>query len=149
MNVELRKVLLVEDSPHDAELALEALAASPLANQVDHVHDGAEALDYVHRRGAWAQRTPGDPCVILLDLKLPKVDGLQVLRELKGHPALRLIPVVVLTSSKEDRDLAESYALGANAYVVKPVDFEGFTAAVRQIGLFWAVLNEVPERTGG
>jgi CheY-like chemotaxis protein len=149
MNVELKKILLVEDNPNDAELTLEVLGSHGLANQVDHVHDGEEALDYLRCGGQYTGRRGGAPCVVLLDLKLPKVSGLEVLREAKGDAQLRTIPVVVLTSSREERDLVESYRLGVNAYVVKPVDFPSFTNAVRALGMFWAVLNEVPTRSRG
>lgn len=143
MIVDLQRVLLVEDSPEDAELTLTALQ-NLLKNRVEWVRDGAEALEYLEKRGAHAGRPAGNPCVILLDLKLPKVDGLEVLRYVKGSEALRTIPIVVLTSSREDRDLAESYRLGANAYVVKPVDFHAFADAVRTLGMFWAIVNEPP-----
>jgi CheY-like chemotaxis protein len=145
---DLRRILLVEDNPHDVEMTLAALEASHLANEVVVVRDGAEALDYLHRRNAYADRTPEHPVVVMLDLKMPKVDGLEVLREVRADPALRLIPVVMLTSSKEERDLVESYRLGANAYVVKPVDFARFADAIREIGVFWAVLNVTPFGTG-
>ena len=141
---ELKRILYAEDSPADVELTLAALAEHKLANEVVVVGDGAEALDYLQRRGAFAQRPPGNPAVVLLDLKMPKVDGLEVLRALKGDDALRAIPVVILTSSREERDLVESYRLGANAYVVKPVDFEQFVTAVKEVGMFWAVVNEPP-----
>ncbi len=144
MIVELRRILLVEDSPNDAELTLEVLGESGLANQVDRVQDGEEALDYLFRRGRYAGRADGHPCVVLLDLKLPKVGGIEVLRVVKADERLKTIPVVVLTSSREERDLVESYRLGVNAYVVKPVEFEAFAAAVRELGMFWAILNESP-----
>lgn len=140
----LPRILLVEDSAIDAELALRALASSNLANEVLHVRDGAEALDFLYRRGAFAHHGTSQPAVILLDLKMPKVDGLEVLRQIKSDPALKAIPVVVMTSSREERDLVESYASGVNAYVVKPVKFESFMEAMQQIGKFWAVLNEPP-----
>jgi CheY-like chemotaxis protein len=140
----LKRILLVEDSPRDAELALNALEAHQLANEVVHVRDGAEALDYLYRRGAFAGRSDGQPALVLLDLKLPKVDGLEVLRQLKADPDLKIIPVVMMTSSREERDLLRSYQLGVNAYVVKPVKFHDFIEAVKQIGAFWAVVNEVP-----
>lgn len=144
MTVRMRRILLVEDDPRDAELTLEALATHNLANRVDRVGDGDEALDYLRRRGRYAGRPDDDPVVVLLDLKLPKVSGLEVLREVKGDERLRTTPVVVLTSSREDRDLVESYRLGVNAYVVKPVDFQEFVGAVQELGLFWALLNEPP-----
>lgn len=141
---ELRRILFVEDDPHDQELALVALGEYNLANEVVVVHDGEEALDYLYCRGDYKMRFAGDPAVVLLDLKLPKVNGLEVLRQIKGDEQLRDIPVVVLTSSREDTDLAECYNLGVNAYVVKPVDFQQFVQAVKQIGAFWAVVNEPP-----
>jgi len=141
---EFKRILLAEDSAQDVELTLAALAEHKLTNQVVVVGDGVEALDYLYRRGAYEGREDGNPAVILLDLKLPKLDGLKVLRQLKGDEALRSVPVVVLTSSREERDLVESYRLGVNSYVVKPMDFAQFVAAVKQIGLFWAVVNEPP-----
>ena len=142
--MELNRILLAEDNPNDAELTLAALDRHKLANRVQVVRDGAETLDYLYRRGAFAGRTDAQPVVILLDLKMPRVDGLEVLRQLKTDPDLRTIPVVVLTSSQEDRDLAEAYALGANAYVVKPVEFEKFVDVVQRVGLFWALVNTPP-----
>ena len=143
----LKRILLAEDSTRDAELALDALAANSLANEVVHVRDGAEALDYLYRRGEFAGLPAGQPAVVLLDLKMPKVDGLEVLREMKSDPQLKLIPVVVMTSSREEGDLLSSYELGVNAYVVKPLKFQEFVEAVRQIGSFWAVINEPPPGT--
>jgi len=143
----LKRILLVEDSPRDAELTLHALAAHNLANEVLHLHDGAEALDYLHRRGEFSGRANGNPAVVLMDLKMPKVDGLEVLRQMKGEPGLATIPVVVMTSSREDRDLQAAYRLGVNAYVVKPVKFKEFVDAVKQVGAFWAILNEPPPGT--
>lgn len=140
----LRRILLVDDDSHDVELALLALAEYRLANEVDVVGDGEEALDYLNRRGSYATRTTGNPAVILLDLKMPKVDGLEVLRNIRANRELRLIPVVILTSSREERDLVEGYSMGVNAYVVKPVDFQQFMDAIKQIGAFWAVVNEAP-----
>jgi two-component system response regulator len=140
----LKTILLVEDDPNDVELTLEALAEYRVANEVMVLHDGAEALDYLYRRGRFEDRAGGSPAVVLLDLKMPKVDGLTVLKTIKGDPALKSVPVVILTSSREERDLVESYALGVNAFVVKPVDFAQFSDAVRRIGYFWAVLNERP-----
>ena len=140
----LKRILLVDDSPRDIELALSALQTHNLANEVIALRDGAEALDYLYRRGEFAQRPHGDPAVILLDLKMPKVDGIEVLRQIKAHPALRMIPVVVMTSSREEQDLLNSYQLGVNAYVVKPVKFQAFVEAVQQLGAFWAVINEPP-----
>ena len=143
----LKRILLVEDSPLDAEMAIAALAEYRLANEVCHVRDGAEALDNLYRRGDFAGRTNGQPAVVMLDLKMPKVDGLEVLRQIKGDPALRLIPVVVMTSSREEQDLVKSYQLGTNGYVVKPVKFQEFVEAVKQVGAFWAILNEPPPGT--
>lgn len=142
MNV--KRILLAEDNPEDVELALAALGEIHLANEVVVVGDGAEALDYLRRAGKYALRGGEIPAVMLLDLKMPKVDGLQVLREVKSDPVLKTLPVVIMTSSREERDLVESYHLGANAYVVKPVDFAQFVASVRQVGLFWAVVNQPP-----
>jgi CheY-like chemotaxis protein len=140
----LKPILLVEDNPHDLELALIALEKSQLANEVIVVRDGAEALDYLHSRGDWAERVQGNPAVVLLDLKLPKVDGLEVLREIRNVLHLRALPVVMLTSSREEQDLVRSYELGVNAYVVKPVEFKEFVRAISDLGVFWAVLNEPP-----
>jgi len=149
MVVKLRRILLVEDNPNDAELTLEALAEHNLANDVVQVKDGAEALDYLFHRGKYADCQDGDLAVILLDLKLPKVDGLEVLRVIKSDKKLKFIPVVVLTSSREEQDLIESYRLGVNAYVVKPVNFYEFMGAVRELGAFWAIVNEPPPSTPG
>jgi two-component system response regulator len=140
----LKRILLVEDSPRDAELILNALEAHQLANQIVHVRDGVEALDYLYRRAEFAGRSDDRPALLLLDLKLPKVDGLEVLRQIKGDPTLRMIPVVMMTSSREEQDLLDSYQLGVNAYVVKPLKFQDFVEAVKQVGGFWAVINEVP-----
>lgn len=142
------RILLAEDSAQDVELTLSALAENNLSNSVDVARDGAEALDYLFRRGAHAARRSGDPVLILLDLKMPRVDGLEVLRAVKSDPRLRLIPVVVLTSSREEQDVVRSYELGVNAYVVKPVEFDKFVAAVRELGLFWMLLNEPPPGRG-
>ena len=141
---ELGRILMVEDDPRDVELTLTALAEYNLANEVVVTRDGAEALDYLHSRGRFAGRANGNPAVLLLDLKLPKVDGLQVLKEIRSDEKLRLIPVVVLTSSREERDLVASYRLGVNAYVVKPVDFHEFVNAIKELGVFWAVVNQPP-----
>ncbi len=140
----LKCILLVDDSPRDTELALDALGQHHLANKIVTLRDGAEALDYLYRRGPFAGRTGGQPAVVLLDLKMPKVDGLEVLRQMKSDPQLKLIPVVVMTSSREEQDISKSYQLGVNAYVVKPLDFHEFTDAVEQVGAFWAILNESP-----
>ena len=144
MLTNLRRILLAEDSANDVELTLAALSEHRLANQVDVVRDGAEALDYLYRRGAFAERPPGNPAVMLLDLKMPRVNGLDVLRTIKADPALQTVPVVMLTSSREEGDLIRSYELGVNAYVVKPVDFGDFMTAVRRLGGFWALVNEAP-----
>lgn len=143
----LKRILLVDDSPRDTEMALHALEAHNLANEVTTLRDGAEALDYLYRRGEFAGRPKGLPAVILLDLKMPRVDGLEVLRQIKSDPKLKVIPVVVMTSSREEPDLVKSYELGVNAYVVKPVKFEEFVEAVKQLGAFWAILNERPPGT--
>jgi len=140
----LKRILFVDDSPRDTILALEALEDHHLANEVVALRDGAEALDYLYRRGVFAERDTFQPAVILLDLKMPKVDGLEVLRQIKSDPDLKVIPIVVMTSSKEEADIVLSYQLGVNAYVVKPVRFQDFVAAVTNIGVFWAVLNEPP-----
>jgi CheY-like chemotaxis protein len=140
----IRRILLAEDSAKDIELTLAALDEHHLANEVDVVRDGAEAWDYLARQGKHATRPTGVPVVVLLDLKMPKVDGLEVLRRMRADDGLRSVPVVMLTSSREERDLMESYRLGVNAYVVKPVDFSEFIGAVKNLGLFWAVLNEPP-----
>lgn len=147
--MEAKEILLAEDDPRDIELTLAALEAHNLANKVIVVRDGAEALDYLYRQGEYGDRPVGHPLVVLLDLKMPKVDGLEVLRQVKGDPALRTIPVVVLTSSCQDQDIVESYNLGVNAYVVKPVAFDRFVEMVKQLGLFWVVINESPPGTVG
>jgi CheY-like chemotaxis protein len=141
---ELKHILLAEDNPNDVELALEALSENNLANEVVVVNDGEEALDYLFCRGEFENRSTGNPAVILLDLKMPKIDGLEVLSVVRKEESLRSVPVVMLTSSREESDLVESYRLGVNAYVVKPVNFQQFTKAVSIIGLFWAVINEPP-----
>jgi len=140
----LKRILLAEDDPNDVELALSALAEYHLVNEIVVARDGVEALDYVYRRGSFANHPAGNPAVILLDLKMPRLDGLQVLRQLKSDEQLRLIPIVILTSSRESQDLAECYRLGVNAYVVKPVRFSEFIEAIKSIGMFWALVNEPP-----
>ena len=140
----LGRILMVEDDAKDVELTLTALEEYNLANEVVVVHDGAEALDYLYYRGPFQMRAGDNPAVILLDLKLPLVDGLEVLKQIKSDEKLRMIPVVVLTSSKEETDMVASYKLGVNAYVVKPVDFHEFVNAIRELGVFWAVINEPP-----
>jgi CheY-like chemotaxis protein len=141
---DLKPILLVEDSPNDIELTLAALEENHLANEVVVVRDGVEALDYLYHRDVFKLRGRGNPAVVLLDLKLPKVDGLEVLQTLKEDPDLKCVPVVMLTSSREEQDLARSYNLGVNAYVVKPVDFGEFVGSIKELGLFWAVVNEPP-----
>jgi two-component system response regulator len=141
---ELRPILLVEDSPVDAEMTIDALRESRVANPIVHVEDGVDALDYLHARGSFEGRSDGNPVVVLLDIKMPRLDGIEVLREIRGDAALRALPVVILSSSREERDLAASWDLGVNAYVVKPVDAGQFFDAVRTLGQFWAVMNETP-----
>ena len=143
---EFRQILLAEDDTKDVELTLAALEEHNLANEVVVVNDGAEALDYLYRRGKFALRADNHPAVVVLDLKMPKVDGLEVLRTIKNDDDLKTIPVVVLTSSREEKDLVESYKLGVNAYVVKPVDFQQFILAVKEVGAFWGVVNATPPR---
>ena len=143
MNTITKRILLAEDDPNDVELTMTALSDHGLGGEVDIVGDGAEALDYLFHRGKYAQKM-GLPAVVLLDIKMPKVDGVDVLRQIKADAELRVIPVVMLTSSREERDLFESYQLGANAFVVKPVNFAAFVDAVKQVGAFWAVVNEPP-----
>ncbi|SHL22826.1 response regulator [Phytopseudomonas punonensis] len=140
----LKPILLVEDNPHDLELTLIALERSQLANDVIIMRDGAEALDYLFRRGDHADRLPGNPAIMMLDLKLPKIDGLEVLKVVRDSPELRSIPIVMLTSSREGPDLQRAYELNVNAYVVKPVEFKAFVSAISDLGVFWAVLNEPP-----
>jgi CheY-like chemotaxis protein len=140
----LKRILLVEDNVNDIEMTLAALEENRLANEVVVVRDGEEALDYIYRRGVFKLRAEGNPAVVLLDLKLPKVDGLEVLEKLKTDPAMKALPVVMLTSSREEKDLVKSYNLGVNAYVVKPVDFHEFVNALKELGLFWAVINQPP-----
>jgi CheY-like chemotaxis protein len=137
-------ILLAEDNPNDVELTLEALASHNLANRVTVARDGVEALEYLRGEGAFAGRPQGLPAVVLLDIKMPRKDGLEVLREIRGDPVLSRLPVVILTSSREEQDIITSYDLGVNAYVVKPVDFQSFIAAVEHLGVFWALINERP-----
>lgn len=144
MLAELKRILLAEDNDNDLELTLAALESHHLANEIVVVRDGAEALDYLFRRGAHADAPIAPPALVLLDIKMPKVDGIEVLRQIKTDPHLKLTPVVMLTSSREEADLIRSYELGVNAYVVKPVEFADFMEAVRQLRGFWAVVNEVP-----
>jgi len=140
----IKKILLVEDNENDIELTLNALQECRLSNEVQAVRDGAEALDFMYYRNKFKDREEGVPCVILLDLKMPRVDGIEVLRALKGDANLRHVPIVMLTSSREERDLVLSYDLGVNAFVVKPVDFSQFVQAIRNLGMFWAIINEPP-----
>lgn len=140
----LKRILLAEDDPRDVELALQGLREKGLANEIQVVNDGEAALDYLYRRGAWAGREVGHPALILLDLKMPLVSGLEVLETMRQDPDLQRIPVVVMTSSREEADLSRAYELGCNAYVVKPVDFRSFVDAVSAVGLFWAVVNQPP-----
>ena len=141
---ELRRILIVEDDPRDVELTLTALDEHKLANEVVITRDGKEALDYLYCREQFASRPEENPAVILLDLKLPKVDGLEVLQQIRSDERLKMIPVVVLTSSHEEKDLLATYQLGVNAYVVKPVDFQEFVNAVKELGMFWAIINQPP-----
>ncbi len=145
---ELRPILLVEDDANDVELTLTALAQHNLANKIVVLRDGAAALDYLYHRGEYQHRTESQPVVVLLDLKMPKVNGLDVLKQMKADEQLRLVPVVMLTSSREERDLVASYQLGVNAYVVKPVSFAEFVTAIQNLGIFWALVNEPPPDAG-
>jgi two-component system response regulator len=142
--VELRKILLVEDNADDVELTVRALRENHIANQIIVARNGEEAIDYMFRKGAYAKREETMPALVLLDLKLPKIDGFEVLRQLRSNPHTKLVPVVVLTSSKEEKDMTDSYSLGANSYVRKPIDFDQFTEAAKTLGLYWLVLNEPP-----
>ena len=142
--VEIRTILFAEDNPRDVELTLEALGDHNLTNNVIVVRDGVETMDYLRCEGKYKQRKPGNPAVLLLDIKMPRMDGIEVLRAIRNDNKLKMLPVVMLTSSREEQDLIKSYELGVNAYVVKPVDFKEFIEAVKQIGVFWAVINEVP-----
>jgi two-component system response regulator len=143
---DIRTILLVEDSLADAEMALDALAGANLANPVVHLEDGVDCLDYLYCRGEWANREPIDPAVVLLDIKMPRMSGLEVLTQLRADDRFRRVPVVILSSSREESDLARSWDIGANAYVIKPVDVDQFFEAVRTLGQFWAVLNQGPEQ---
>lgn len=146
--IKLNKILLVEDNTHDVELIVETLMEYQIVNEIEVVTDGAEALDFLYHRDKFNARPAINPDLIILDLKLPKVDGIEVLKSIKGDPKTRSIPVVVFTSSREDRDLNDCYALGVNAYVVKPVGFKEFNEAIRRLGLFWAFTNETPLKSG-
>ncbi len=143
----LKRILLVEDNERDVELTLAALEEHNLANEVVVARDGAEALDYLYQRGKYSDRVDGLPAVVLLDLNMPKVDGMEVLQRMKIDPVLKQVPVVMVTSSRVEQDLVRSYELGVNAYVVKPVDFQKFIESIRQIGFFWAIINEAPPST--
>jgi DNA-binding response OmpR family regulator len=145
----LKRILLVEDDPRDVELILEALAEYNLANEVIVAGDGEEALDYLYCRGNFKTRPESNPAVVLLDLKLPKVSGMELLKQIRSDEKLKMTPVIILTSSREDKDWIESYKLGVNAYVVKPVNFHAFVDAVKDIGAFWAVVNEPPPGSVG
>jgi two-component system response regulator len=141
----IRTILLVEDSQADAEMAMDALREANLVNPVVHLEDGVDCLDYLYARGAWADRERLDPAVVLLDIKMPRMNGLDVLTQMRADERMRRIPVVILSSSREESDLARSWDLGVNAYVIKPVDVDQFFEAVRTLGQFWAVLNQAPE----
>ena len=143
---DIRTILLVEDSLADAEMAMDALAEANLANPVIHLEDGVDCLDYLYCRGEWSGREPLDPAVVLLDIKMPRMSGLEVLTHLRQLERFRRVPVVILSSSREESDLARSWDIGANAYVIKPVDVDQFFEAVRTLGQFWAVLNQGPEQ---
>ena len=143
---EIRRLLLVEDNSRDVELTLVAFEENHLANIVDVARDGVEALDYLYRRGKFADRPAGDPAVVLLDIKMPRLNGLEVLRQIKSDPQFKGLPVVMFTSSREEPDLRECYALGANAYIVKPLEFSQFVAAAKHVGTFWVILNERPSQ---
>ena len=147
--MEAKPILLADDDAKDVELTLLALTEHNLANKVVVARDGVEALDYLYRRGQFAGRPAGHPVVVLLDLKMPKVDGLEMLRQVKADPALKTIPIVVVTSSRQEQDVVESYNLGVNAYVVKPVAFDSFVEMVKQLSLFWVLTNETPPGTVG
>ena len=144
MMIEIRTILFAEDNPKDVELTLEALSDYNLANNVIVVKDGVETMEYLRREGKYKQRKKGNPAVLLLDIKMPRMDGIEVLRTIRSDNLLKMLPVVILSSSREEQDLIKSYELGVNAYVVKPVDFKEFIEAVKQLGIFWAVINEAP-----
>ncbi len=144
MHAEIKKILIVDDSPKDVELAISALREKNLANEVIVAEDGEEALDYLYRRGNYADYEKGNPAVILLDIKMPKMNGIELLKHIKADPEFQYIPVIMVTSSREEKDLIESYKLGANSYVVKPVDIEKFIDAIKAVGQYWAVINVLP-----
>jgi CheY-like chemotaxis protein len=142
--MKLKTILLAEDNQNDVDLTILALSEYNLANNIEVVNDGVEVMEYLRSQGRFEGRNPGNPAVILLDLKMPRMDGIEVLKEIKSDPVLKLIPVVMVTSSREENDMVQSYKLGANAYVVKPVNFSQFVDAIKQVGVFWAILNEIP-----
>jgi CheY-like chemotaxis protein len=144
----LKIILMAEDDPNDVELTLEALSEYNLANRIVVVRDGVEVMEYLKREGKYKERPPGNPAVLLLDIKMPRMDGLEVLQAIRSDVKLKMLPVVMLTSSREEEDLIKSYELGVNAYVVKPVDFKEFIEAIKQVGVFWAVINEIPPERG-
>lgn len=144
MNTEVKRILIVDDSPKDIELAIAALSEKNLANEVDIAEDGEEALDYLHKRGKFSDRLNGNPAVILLDIKMPKMNGIEVLKHIREDPKFKIIPIIMVTSSREEKDLVESYKLGANAYIVKPVDIAQFMESIKTLGQFWAVINQQP-----
>ena len=144
MKAELKKILIVDDSPKDVELAISVLSEKHLANEIDVAEDGVEALDYLYRRGKYADHESGNPAVILLDIKMPRMNGIEVLKHIRAEPKFKFIPVIIFTSSREEKDLVESYRLGANSYVVKPVDIVQFIEAIKALDLYWAVINQPP-----
>jgi len=144
MNAEVKRILIVDDSPKDVELAIAALSEKNLANEVDIAEDGEEALEYLNKQGKFSDRTNGNPAVILLDIKMPKMNGIEVLKYIREDPKFKIIPVIMVTSSREEKDLVESYKLGANAYIVKPVDIAQFMESIKTLGQFWAVINQQP-----
>jgi CheY-like chemotaxis protein len=146
MNAEVKRILIVDDSPKDVELVISALAEKNLANEVDIAEDGEEALDYLYRRGKFVDRENGNPTVILLDIKMPKMNGIEVLKHIRCTPEFKMIPIIMVTSSHEERDLVESYKLGANSYVVKPVDIVQFIDAIKTLGQYWVVINQLPPK---
>jgi len=146
MNAEVKRILIVDDSPKDVELVIAALGEKNLANEVDVAEDGEEALDYLYKRGKYCSRGYGNPAVILLDIKMPKMNGIEVLKHIRAEPKFKAIPVIMVTSSREEKDLVESYKLGANSYVVKPVDIVQFIDAIKTLGQYWVVINQLPPK---
>lgn len=144
MNTDVKRILIVDDSPKDVELTIAALTEKNLANEVDVAEDGEEALDYLYKRGKFANNSNGNPAVILLDIKMPKLNGIEVLRHIRSEPRFKFIPIIMVTSSREDKDLIECYKLGANSYVVKPVDIVQFINSIKAVGQYWAVINQLP-----